>query len=393
MTKVFLISLLLSPLLSASCLQLENNVEKGMCYEKEGNTNLAQASYEQAILENDQDTQAHLKLSNLYKNMQMPREANAVLADVDKAVLSPAQRTSLETFKKSKEVSLNTFKIRASLGLGYDSNININPNDTVIRDFNATTLEGSSSTLFTRARADMSYIYDIGGNGGFFLRSDANLYYQNNFDASFYNITYGRLYAGGGYKTGDLTFYIPIFYDRLHYLDADMLEESGVRPDLTYALSDTLYLNLHANYTKRHYFRAIDAQRDDEMMSGGGGIYWLKDGLFVYLKGRYENYTGTKTPVDIFTDRVFIYGSMGGIYTLDNIADFILDYQYRNSNFAEVQDLKRHDNMHNIKVALERELFYGLRANLSYHYINNSSSYDLATYDKHESILSLVYNY
>ena len=392
------IALLLIPILfqtlSANCLEISTNLDQGSCYEAEGNKNLAQAAYERALSDDEDNTQAHLKLSTLYHSMQMPQQANAVLADVKRVELTPAQRASLDTFQRGENESLNAFKARASLSLGYDTNVNISPNDTIIRDLNATTTtDAELSTLFTRARADLTYLYDIFGSGGFFLRSDANLYFQNNTDAAHYNISYGRLYLGGGYRTGELTFYLPMFYDRLHYLGVDLLEESGLRPDLTYSLTHTLFANLNASYTKRHYFQSIDAHRDDEILTGGLGLFWLENRNFIYFKTRYENYTGSKEPIANFTNKVLLYAMVGGIYALDNVADFSLDYQYRNANFSKVQNISREDNNHNVKVAMEREIIYDLRLNASYRYITNNSSYDLAKYDKQEMMLGLVYNY
>ena len=388
-----ILSTLLLQTLSANCLDMPTNLDQGICYESEGNTNLAQAAYERALSDDDESTQAHLKLSALYNSIQMPDQANAVLADVKRTELTPAQRTSLDTFQKSQKESLNTFKARTSVSLGYDTNINISPNDSIIRDLNATNIDEETGTLFTRARADLSYLYDIFGSGGFFLRSDANLYYQNNTDAAHYNISYGRLYLGGGYRTGSITFYLPLFYDRLHYLSTDLLEESGLRPDLTYALTDTLFVNINASYTNRHYFQAVDAHRDDETLTGGLGAFWLEDNNFFYLKVRYENYTGTKEPIDIFTNKVLFYTMIGGLYSIDSIADFSLDYQYRNVDFSDVQNISREDDNHNIKVAIEREVIYDFRVNASYRFITNDSSYDLAQYDKQEVMLGLIYNY
>ena len=389
----FLLSGLFLQTLSANCLNMANDLEQGRCYVNEGNTNLAQAAYERILSDDPQNKEAHIKLSALYQSMQMPQQANAVLADVKRVELTPAQRASLDTFQRGENESLNAFKARASLSLGYDTNVNISPNDTIIRDLNATTTDTELSTLFTRARADLTYLYDIFGSGGFFLRSDATLYFQNNTDAAHYNISYGRLYLGGGYRTGELTFYLPMFYDRLHYLGVDLLEESGLRPDLTYSLTHTLFANLNASYTKRHYFQSVDAHRDDEILTGGLGLFWLENRNFIYFKTRYENYTGSKEPIANFTNKVLLYAMVGGIYALDNVADFSLDYQYRNANFSKVQSISRKDDNHNVKVAMEREIIYDLRLNASYRYITNNSSYDLAKYDKQEMMLGLVYNY
>ncbi len=390
MTKQITILLLTALQLSASCLDRSTDIDVGECYEKEGNTNLAQAAYERAILEYDGNVQARLKLAGLYRSMQMQEQAKAVLADVDNYQLTPEQRTSLSAFKTTETESLSSLRARVNLDVGYDSNINISP---ISDDLITGTLKGQMATLFTRLRADASYLHDLSTVGGWFLRSDANFYYQDNASAHYYDALYGRVYAGAGYRGSNYSLYVPLFYDRLNYLDQDLLQETGIRPDLDMQLSATFLLNLNATYTARRYLQSSNKLRDDDIISAGAGLFWIDGKDMAYLKTRYENYTAINDDPIAFTNKNLYYGSIGGLYSIGNIFDIRLNYQYRYGDFEAVPAGHREDHNHDLIFALERDLLKDLRLQAQYRYVKNSSNYDPATYDKNEMMLGISYNY
>ena len=195
--KLFALSLIATTSLTANCLEEATHLSVGECYENEGNTNLAQAAYERAILEDDSNVQARLKLASLYNTMQMREQADAVLISLNDTQLTPKQRTSLAALRTTEAESISHFRARVSLDLGYDSNINVSPFSD---DLATNPVDGATATLFTRVRADLSYLHDLSALGGWFLRTDANLYYQNNASAHYYDAAYGRVYGGGGYR-------------------------------------------------------------------------------------------------------------------------------------------------------------------------------------------------
>ena len=392
MRKFILLTALSTLSLTANCLSESTNIDVGLCYEAEGNKNMAQAAYERALIEDETNVNARLKLAKLYNTMGMEKEASALVENVKKMRLTPAQRTSLAAIETHEDESLNTLNIRANTYLGYDSNVNVSPSPTIVDDANAST-EGIQSSLFLRVRADLSYLHDLGTSGGWFLRTDMNLYYQNNSSAHYYDVTYGRLYAGGGHRSTNYTLYIPLFYDRIHYLDRDLLQEYGVRPDLTLRLVDTLFLNLNAAYTQRRYIQAIDVGRNDDTLSGGAGLFWLGSTHMLYGKFRYERYDATETAPAAFTDNSQLYAQVGGIYSLSNLADLELNYQYRYGDYAKVANIKREDSNHDISVIAKHNFSKSFRANIDYRYVNNQSTYDLAKYEKHEAMLGIEYNY
>ncbi len=390
MKKTALLLSLASSLVSASCLDLSSSVSQGDCYKKEGNTNLAQAAYERALIDNEKNSEARLKLAELYNSMQMNEQADAILTPLNDSQLTPEQRTTLASLKKVEGESLHQFRARAAIYLGYDSNINISP----ITD---TAIGAPLATLFSRYKADVSYLHDLDTVGGWFLRSDANLYYQNNASGHDYDALYGRLYAGGGYRGERYSLYIPLFYDRLNYLDRDLLQQVGIRPDLNIQLSNTLVLNVNGAYSTRQYIHSYDKDRDDNILSSESGLYWLEYKDMAYVKARFENHSAVNSDPRPFTDKTLYAATIGGIYSIPDILDLHMQYQYRYSDFAYVETLtgsgEREDHNHDLKVALERDILTQLRIQAQYRFISNQSNNNMAEYSKNEILLGLIYNY
>ena len=363
-------------------------VDLGACYEAEGNSNLAQAAYERALIEDKNDAQARLKLAALYHSMQMQKQADAVLLELNDNQLTPQQRTSLATLKHKREKS-SDFRARATVELGYDSNINISP----LTDNLPVGIEPQSSTLFTRVKADGSYMHDLGTRGGWYFRSDANIYYQDNFSAHTYDVLYGRILAGGGYYGQGYALYVPLFYNRLDYLDRDLLQESGIKPSLNLDLSNNFIFNVTASYSIRRYLQSQDRLRDDDIARAESALIWLEGKNMAYVRGRYENYMAQNRVPIAFTNKKLYYAQVGGLYNFDNIMDLRLNYQYRYASFAPYTAIKRTDNNHDAKIKLEKDIYTHLRLSAQYRYMINNSNYYLAEYTKHEAMLGLIYNY
>ncbi len=388
--KLLSISIMATLSLSANCIQEPTHIQAGECYEKEGNTNLAQAAYERAILEDDNSDKARLKLAALYTSMQMKEQADALLVSVNDTQLTPEQRSSLAVLRTTESESISSFRARVGLDLGYDSNINISPFSD---DLATNPVDGATETLFSRVRADLSYLHDLSSPGGWFLRADANFYYQDNASAHYYDALYGRVYGGGGYRGTNYSLYIPLFYNRLGYLDRDLLQETGLLPDLDIQLSSTFILNFNAMYSARRYIQSSDQLRDDDILSAGAGLFWLEGRDMAYIKARYENYSSINNNAIAFTDKAMYYGMLGGLYSIKNILDLRLNYQYRYGDFEEVAAGHREDSNHDVRFSLEYDILEELRLRAQYRYVTNISNYDLAEYDKNEMMLSIIYNY
>ena len=200
-------------------------------------------------------------------------------------------------------------------------------------------------------------------------------------------------YEGGGYRGSNYALYVPLFYDRLNYLDQDLLQEIGILPNLDIQLSASFFLNLNATYTARRYLQSSDELRDDNIISAGAGLFWIDGKNMAYLKTRYENYTAINDDPIAFTNKNLYYGIIGGLYSIENILDIRLNFQYRYANFEEIPAGHREDHNYDLVFALERDIIRDLRLQAQYRYVKNISNYLPAEYDKNEIMLGISYNY
>ena len=405
--KTLLLTMVTTLSLYGSCQELTDDVAIGSCYEQEGNINLSQAAYERALFYNKDNTEAKMKLIDLYRSEGMDKDADALLATVDERQLTPQQRTTLATLR-GEERDNGTFRARVTLDLGYDDNININ------HDYSIDTTTGIASdnpqgTRFLRFNADLSYQYNFSDSNGWFLRSDANLYHQYNLDfesniagSHYYDTLYGRIYAGGGFATNNLSIYVPLFYDRLNYLSADLFSEIGVRPDFNMMFAKMFVLNVNMLYSKRSYERNIDKMRDDSILALESGFYWIQNQDNAYVKIRYEKYTPTNDNVlqdfllpggAVFVDKTLVSLTLGGLYSITDIMDIRAQLLYRKGDFKEIPRTKRDDTTKDLQLSFERDLTKELRAHIQFHYLDNDSNYNQAIFTKKEALIGLVYNY
>ena len=384
-TLLFLLSATL--FLNAQCLQEPNEVAVGSCYELEGDSNLAQAAYERALIENENNLQARLKLADLYHSLGMDSQASALLVNVNDSQLTPEQRTSLSTLRTGAEqASQVQFRARVSVDLGYDNNVNINPIDN--------TVDKALTSPFIRTRVDLSYLHTLSEDNSWFARADLSFYKQVNISERNYDSTYFRLYGGGGFQGDSFAIYVPLFYERLNYLDRDLLEQKGINPDYNWQFSTNFILNINGSYSARRYVQVIERQRDDNLFMLETGLLWLKAKSFAYTKLRYESYSATNEITE-FVNKKVIYLRLGGLYAIEDILDIRAEYQYFKADheYVSYRDIQRNDDNHNIALSIERDLMEHLRVHAQFRYIDSKSNYNPAKYNKQEMLVGLVYNY
>jgi len=412
MIQKVLVPIVLSALtLYADCKTEVTHVAVGECYEKEGNLNMAQAAYERALIDDEENAYAQLKLAELYRADGMDNDADEQLANINDAQLTPEQRTSLAALRTPSQKERGEFRARATLDLGYDDNINISPIT------NTTTGDKGSDigTRFLRFNLDMSYQYDLSDNNGWFLRGDTTLYHQYNLDVTSddvvvpsqqFDVLYGRIYAGGGYSGDSFSIYVPLFYDRLNYLNKDLFQQVGIRPDFNIMFADMFIVNVNGMYSKRNYIQDADKtfdekMRDDNILAFGSGFYWVYGKNLAYVKARVEQYSAadkSAIPANtkIFVDKQLTSVGLGGLYSLENILDLRVDLKYLQGDYEEIfvfEPIKRDDTITEIKVAVERDLTKELRARVQLRSLNSESEYKQAIYTKHEILVGLIYTY
>ena len=208
-----------------------------------GHTKEAMLGFERVAILDEKDSEARLKLTTIYKKTHRDTLAQDMSKELQNYQLTPEQRASLELLEND---DINSFKAKVTLSAGYDTNINVSASADALDDYNTLANEGEKGTLFARLNASLSYIHDLESKGGWYLRGDLKAYYQNNTDAHYYDIFVGGAEVGVGYVGDGYTLYLPVAYDRVNYLDVDLLSQVGLKPSVNITLSKELVVNINA---------------------------------------------------------------------------------------------------------------------------------------------------
>jgi len=362
----------------------------GKSAEALGDDETAMSAYERVLMLDPDNVAVRVHLASLYAYLDRDKLATEMSKSTQNYQLTPSQRNSLDILKKADAEDL---KIAAKFAIGYDSNINVSPNDIDIINSGE-----ALSTMFAQLSANMSYTHALNDEQDWYLRTDANMFYQTNFDsdAAYYDIFAFSAGMGVGYRAEDYDIYVPVNYGRMHYLERDFMESVGINPRVNFNLNESVVGTVNARYTKRNYLSVTDKNRDDTVQGYGGGAYWLFDKNFVYLTSNYDDYVAKYSDSLLFTDKETFNLSTGINYNVNDWFMARLDYRYRYSlygDFLPDGNKQRSDYYNQGQVKVSRMFLDEMEGSLLYRYAKNKSNYDLAEYDKDVVIFGLQYNY
>jgi len=351
-----------------------------------GHTKEAMLGFERVVLLDDSDSESRLHLVSIYKQTQRDSLAKDMSKELQNYQLTPEQRSSLELLESEE---INSFKAKATLSAGYDTNINVSASADALDDYNALVNEGEIATLFARLNASLSYINDLQSKGGWYVRGDLKAYYQNNADAHYYDIFVGGLEAGVGYAGNGYTFYLPLAYDRVHYLDVDLLSQVAFKPNVNIVLTKELVLNINARYTNRSYSEDKYKGMADSSYGGGAGVYYLFGKNFLYVNFLYEDFSASETIHFRFIDKQTLTASTGVNYNITNWLVGRLDYRYRNGEYKDT----RSDSYNQVELKFSHYFSDNYELYFSNRYVNNLSNYVPAEYTKNITMFGISANY
>jgi len=358
-----------------------------------GHQKQAMSAYERVVMLDENDVDSKVKLIQIYNTTGRKILANEISVSLKNYQLTPEQRSSLELLEKK---SISTIKAKASLSIGHDSNINVSAaTEDLNTYYNSIGLVGEQATLFARFNGSASYINDFDTKGGWYARGDMKIYYQSNFDASKYNMFIGSAEAGLGYAGNGYSLYLPVGYDRVYYLDTDMLSQVKVLPKIDMTLSKNFILNLNARYAVKTYNDILYTRMNDSSVGAGGGLYYLFDKNFAYMNVMYENFTATDSLSFKYIDKTALTTSLGVNYNIADIVTARLDYRYRKADYSDVirSGSKRSDDYHQVELKLSHYFGKHYELFISDRYIKNASNYVPAKYSKNIAMFGLSANY
>ncbi len=351
--------------------------------EKLGHENEAMSAYERVEMLDENNIIARIALAKLYKRTSRDALARESAKELQNYQLTPKQRNSLDILRR---VNLHSFKASASLGSGYDTNINVASNN----------LTGVASkiigTMFAQFSGSVSYINELKDKGGWYGRGDLQVYNQKNFKskASLYDMFFASGSVGLGYRGDRYDFYIPVNYDSIHYLNKNLLTQVKLQPRLNYTFSNELIGSADLSYIA-HSYTSKDAlnKRDDTVLGLGGGLYYLLGKDYVYAKLKYENYSAKKETTALYVNKSFFSTNAGVNYNLSSWLVLKGDYRFRLGSYKD----DRRDSFQQLKVRASHYFADNYELYISDAYAKNSSSKRNFEYSKNIFMLGASLNY
>ncbi len=365
---------------------------------KLGRVDEAMSAYERVVILDKSSSEARVALLEIYRASSRDALASSMAKELQNYQLTPEQRSSLELLSAE---DINSFKSRASICIGYDTNINISAhaNDLDIY-YGIDSSEGELPTLFSRFSGSASYINEIQERGGWFVRSDLKLYYQNNFNAHYFDMFLGGIELGVGYAGSGYTLYMPVGYNRVNYLETDLLEQIKVAPKLNIVVNNSFILNINAKYSLKSYKEENYKGMDDSSYGVGLGAYYIFDKNYAYIQSNYEKFSSEEELHYFYIDKKLVRASLGINYNMSDWLVTKLEYRYRNTDYDDSNDLKnisstkeREDNYNQIELKLSHFIADNFEIFISNKYIKNSSNYLPARYSKNIALLGISANY
>ncbi len=360
-----------------------------------GNTKEAMSAYERVNMLDENSTESRVKLFKIYKNSSRDTLAKEMSSELKNYQLTPSQRTSLQLITDDVQ---EYYKAKASLSIGYDSNINVSSSSDDLKDYYGYgTYSGEKATSFARLNGSLNYINELDEKGGWYVQGDLKIYYQNNFDASTYNLFVGSLEAGVGYRAGKYSFYMPLAYDRVNYYEKDLLGQVRLTPKVNMAIDKSNIVSASLKYTSKSYVGDTFKGFNDTSYGLGTGYYYLFDKNFTYINLKYDVSSAEEKNHYYYVDKSVITLSTGINYNLLDLLVTKLDYKYQNRAYDDGlrrnPTKKREDEYHKIELKLSHYVMDKIELFISAQYIENSSNYVPAEYSKNITMLGLSANY
>lgn len=364
-----------------------------------GHTNQAMSAYERVVMLDETDVESRLKLIKIYNDTDRTTLAKSMNKTLQNYQLTPAQRSSLSLLVNKDD--MGTYKARATVGIGYDDNINVSATSSILDDYTGSIgSEGEVATLFGKFSGSLSYIHELDEKGGFYLRADLRANYQNNADAHFYDMFVASAEAGVGYAGDGYTLYIPIGYDRVHYLEVDMLSQIRITPKVNFKIDKNMIVNFNMKYSSRSYNQVSFESMADSSYGFGAGCYYLFGKDFVYANIFMEKFSSTEYVHPSYLDKDMFTVSLGLNYNPTNWLVTRLDYKFRNGEYSDRSDLRdptdtatRSDDFNQIELKLSHYFAKHYEVYISDRYSKNTSNYVMAKYTKNVATFGISANY
>ena len=245
----------------------------------------AMSAYERVLLLDETDTQAKIELLQIYIDTRRDNLAKIIYKSLEDTTLTDKQKKVLEAFTSSSNL---LFSSKFNLAIGYDSNLNGNQEKDIEK----------VSTLFETLSAKGSLYYELQKYKNLYTRANLNFYNQNNLDASYYNLALVSVDVGLGYRAGKYNLYFPIAYDRIYYMEQDLLSTIRINPNISLLVNNSLVFDIGLIYSSKSLRIEDYSKINDTIKAMTGALFFTinKDNMLI-LKTKYEDYSSDKRQI------------------------------------------------------------------------------------------------
>jgi tetratricopeptide (TPR) repeat protein len=361
------------------------------CEKSLGHESEALSAYERVLLYNPNNTEALIAIVPLYRATGMTQEAKRVLEGIDLRQLNPQEQKAIQELKGVGSFDLTT-KLEGSIVYGYDTNINYN----IFADDKLLTVQKAQESPFYAIDIKGSLAHKFESNDALSLQSHLGIYYKDNRESDYFDMTQGQFDVGLGYDTSTFSVYVPVVYNRMGYLDRDLYGQYGVAPRVTMSIGEELLLNLGVKYLKREYIRESDKNSNDTLSSASVGVYKFFGDDFVYGQIDYgKNETDATAPAP-FSGYDFVNLFIGGSHELKQYkitlgANYLYSKRKYDDAIATGVTTQREDEYHQVQLSFKRKIDTHWTLMVDATYLDNTSNYALIDYDK--TIMSFGFQY
>ena len=334
----------------------------------------AMAAYERVLMLDEDNSEAKISLKKIYQ---------------------ATDRGDLSVNNIGEPNPLEDLHINSDISLGYDTNLNASAGgDALDKYYGVSGNSGKVSSSFAMVNALAEYTYRPISNDRLFIKGVASLYAKTNFSAKYYNMYMATVELGIGYESDSYSFYMPIDYNKIHYLDKDLMDRYRLLPRVFIPIYADSFLDVSAEYTHVAYIDTIDKNSSSNTKGLGIGLFIPMDENMLHINSKYQKRISDNNLPNRYVDADFITLSTNYKYMFSPAVSLEVEYLFRYGNYDDdigttlLPSLtKRVDYLNQLDVKLKYMLKKNREIFISNRYTNNSSNYTPGVYSKNVFML------
>ncbi|WP_455756961.1 tetratricopeptide repeat protein [Sulfurimonas sp.] len=377
----------------------------GRCAYELGDYELAMISYERVLILNGKHLRSRLELARTYIMLKMNEKAktqlNIVLQSNPPEIVKGNIHKLIAFINNSEKNSFWSYYF--SVAAGYDTNINSNPGENVLKDYISTTYNLNRSAITTSDIISSKFTQEVASASNFYRFKKKNLFLESSFmmfaqqyqSHSEYNLVYLALTSAPGTIYNGYKISLPINYSKVYYGAESLLDSNYLQFKIEKRTIYELLAKASMKYERKRYSKESNKARDVETNELELGLDKRIDKhlfRFSYLRAK-DNKTNKNTVSYVNRDiDTYSIKYLSSVYDMINLNAQYSFTKYKFEDKATTTD-KRVDNFNSYFFSVGKNINKSMSVAAEYKLINNSSNYTPVVYDKRTYNLKLNLSY